>query len=616
MVPATINSLPELNCVYRLARAAGGGTFWLAGRSFIDAPDPSFTPTRCPTLNANGSNWNSCRYESQPPFPSFLLPLDNGRWMWYRNEEGQFIPFDYYWRNGLPTYLQSGNSCLAMYVDPNDTNAQFSMRSMIPMHCYNGATGVIYETTFGSSVQTPTFTATPTNTATPTITPTFTPVLPPDATNGCFWRDSNDVGHRYELITTPLSWSAAKTAAQARTLNGVTGYLADITNVDEQSCVYQLLTNSSNSTAWLGGSDDTVEGSWSWQSGALSGSAIATTYWAAGEPSQTTAAEDCLIVQSGGSSTATAAWDDRDCSDTHAYVVEYVSALGEFNPTLTPTLTPTYTPTLTPVTTFDWWFNRCFWREPGTNIRHRYEFVQKPATWAEAKADAESRYINGVRGHLVTLASAGEYSCVGTVISYYDRYNTWVYNKFWTAGRSVGTDSSYVWDSGSEAGTAVPVALWNNTIPSPDFMGGTKCVRGEGWLNAALQAEPCTIKYPYVIEFTAVNTGLDISPTPIASRPPVQTRTPTNQPWCNVTTIGLVTTYCTSTPTRHIPDIYPKTLTNTPTITLTPSRTWTPWPTATPKPPTSTPCFDDPMNGVYCPIPWETPTPWYWWGGP
>jgi len=409
------------------------------------------------------------------------------------------------------------------------------------------------------------------------------------------------------------------------------------------------LSNSSVTIAWLGANDADTEGTWQWQTGVLSGTTIATTYWASGEPNQQGGNEDCLSLIRMAGTSATASWNDKECSDTAAYIVEYIDTQGTLHPTLTPTHTLTPSATLTPPPTLALWNQMgqgkngddlCYWREAGTNIRHRYHVVRKPATWADAKADAESRYYAGIRGHLVTLSSTLEARCIGIQVAFDERYYSWTNQfaipresrEYWTAGRSVGTNNAYVWDAGNEAGSAVPAQFLQTVGIQPDFSsgGGRLCLSGnmEGLHGnpisfadyntvAFFVSRSCDIKLPYVIEFTAVDAGLDYSPTPIASRSPIRTITPINR-GCDYTNTGggMFPPVCpTQTRTRHVPDIYPKTHTFTPTITSTPTATFTPSMTRTHSP---TPCVrQDYLLGTIPCVPWDweiagTPTPGWW----
>lgn len=62
--------------------------------------------------------------------------------------------------------------------------------------------------------------------------------------------------------------------------------------------------------AWIGYSDQLVEGTWTWSSG---GSATYTS-WAAGEPNDSGGIEDCAHMYLGG------LWNDASCTDGRPYV--------------------------------------------------------------------------------------------------------------------------------------------------------------------------------------------------------------------------------------------------------------------------------------------------------
>lgn len=96
----------------------------------------------------------------------------------------------------------------------------------------------------------------------------------------------------YEYVNENISWQAARTAAAGKTFLGATGFLATITSAAEQSFVNGLLSGN----AWLGATDETVEGEWRWVTGPeagtlfwqgnFTGSAVGGNYtnWLAGEP--------------------------------------------------------------------------------------------------------------------------------------------------------------------------------------------------------------------------------------------------------------------------------------------------------------------------------------------
>jgi hypothetical protein len=82
-------------------------------------------------------------------------------------------------------------------------------------------------------------------------------------------------GHYYEFVSAPgICWTAAQTAAAARTYNGLSGYLATITTAAETNFVKGRMTGN----YWFGAADNVTEGSWMWKSGPEAG----TTFYAAG----------------------------------------------------------------------------------------------------------------------------------------------------------------------------------------------------------------------------------------------------------------------------------------------------------------------------------------------
>jgi hypothetical protein len=117
------------------------------------------------------------------------------------------------------------------------------------------------------------------------------------------------VFHYYEYVDDGLSWTSAKIAAESRTFEGMSGYLASVSSAAENEFISTKLGNN----AWLGGSDDyqqinaalgstvyanqsEAEGHWYWVSGPDAGTRIsdnngtptpvdgAYTAWASGEP--------------------------------------------------------------------------------------------------------------------------------------------------------------------------------------------------------------------------------------------------------------------------------------------------------------------------------------------
>lgn len=79
--------------------------------------------------------------------------------------------------------------------------------------------------------------------------------------------------HIYEVVNNGSSITAsdARTAALARSINGVSGYLANITSSEENDFISARLT----SDGWFGASDADVEGDWIW----LDGPEAGTLFW-------------------------------------------------------------------------------------------------------------------------------------------------------------------------------------------------------------------------------------------------------------------------------------------------------------------------------------------------
>ena len=133
----------------------------------------------------------------------------------------------------------------------------------------------------------------------------------------------------YQLVTTTESWGGAQIDAQAMTLaglSGVNGYLVNITSQAENDYVESLVTSGD---AWIGASDQAVEGAWSWAGGSeagmqfWSGGAFGTdvnnnySNWGAFEPTNISGTRDFASISSAGE------WDVQLAVTTLGYVVEW-----------------------------------------------------------------------------------------------------------------------------------------------------------------------------------------------------------------------------------------------------------------------------------------------------
>lgn len=149
---------------------------------------------------------------------------------------------------------------------------------------------------------------------------------------------NTDNGHYYEFVSTAVKWSTAKSTIETNsggrfTFNGLTGYFATVTSSTENAFITSKV---GTNTAWIGGSDTAVEGTFRWIAGPESGNLISATYqnWAASEPNDFGSGEDAIEIISGGSGQ----WNDLphdSASVTRGYVVEYGGMAGQ-----TETLTP------------------------------------------------------------------------------------------------------------------------------------------------------------------------------------------------------------------------------------------------------------------------------------
>ena len=176
-------------------------------------------------------------------------------------------------------------------------------------------------------------------TGSPTVTLSVTPA-------GSLYNSAN--GHYYEVVDNGgnITWYAAKTAAEASTFNGLSGYLASITTKQENDFIYAK----AGENAWLGGTDRNAEGCWKWSGGPDDGKIFTndggvancvvddgyTVYikpfgagefgWNSGEPNNAgVGGEDRLHMKTDGT------WNDfiNNNSNVEYYVIEYGGMPGE-----------------------------------------------------------------------------------------------------------------------------------------------------------------------------------------------------------------------------------------------------------------------------------------------
>ncbi len=161
-------------------------------------------------------------------------------------------------------------------------------------------------------------------------------------------------GHYYEYVPwngTPSNWQTARTAAATSTYLGMSGYLATITSQNENAFATSKIGSNG---AWIGGTDELVEGEWRWADGpeanqlfwrpscgvSLKGTCPATgmfNYWSTFEPNNSGSSGEDYLQYMGG---ATGEWNDLrvDWSQVTGryavlgYVVEYSTPDGAPNP--------------------------------------------------------------------------------------------------------------------------------------------------------------------------------------------------------------------------------------------------------------------------------------------
>ena len=125
-------------------------------------------------------------------------------------------------------------------------------------------------------------------------------------------------GHFYQLVAvngSGMDWSEAQNAAATMVYNGMPGYLATVTSLQEEEFIVSNFPEIYPEYVWLGASDEASEGDWQW----ITGEAWDYTDWAIGEPNGGTY-ENCLEYGD-----YEPGWNDANCyyHETNFYLVEY-----------------------------------------------------------------------------------------------------------------------------------------------------------------------------------------------------------------------------------------------------------------------------------------------------
>lgn len=92
-------------------------------------------------------------------------------------------------------------------------------------------------------------------------------------------------GHLYQRFDSTMTWHEGK--GYCETLGG---YLVTITSQSEQDFVYSNLISTSPNSVWLGGTDESAEGTWTW----VTGEEWNYSNWGGGEPNDAEGTEEYL----------------------------------------------------------------------------------------------------------------------------------------------------------------------------------------------------------------------------------------------------------------------------------------------------------------------------------
>lgn len=140
-------------------------------------------------------------------------------------------------------------------------------------------------------------------------------------------------GHWYDFVLSPtgagFDFAGALADSVTHSHLGMTGYVATITSMGEQDFIHANVTTA---TAWLGGSDGAVEGSWTWINGPEAGTVFYVagagvqpgfSFWSGGEPNDFASGEDNMVINWGADGTWND-WGNPSFPDVSlGYVVEY-----------------------------------------------------------------------------------------------------------------------------------------------------------------------------------------------------------------------------------------------------------------------------------------------------
>jgi hypothetical protein len=134
----------------------------------------------------------------------------------------------------------------------------------------------------------------------------------------------------YSVSANSLTWENAKIAAANTSYDGVPGYLATITSLQENQFITNRILGASN--IWIGATDKYTEGVWVWDTGpeagtqfwqgAANGTRVSGQFasWASGEPNNGNGGNQDYALTNWGSA---GLWDDQGATASNRYLIEY-----------------------------------------------------------------------------------------------------------------------------------------------------------------------------------------------------------------------------------------------------------------------------------------------------